>query len=171
MHKVRTVLNVFRLIQGRADYLRMVLDEIGHRETHWLQIWVHSDYGRAFASPAFKDTALAIPLSHSSGHPIHVHRSWPMAMLRTLFDLCTFPVHKEWARAEFIQRLTLANAHPSLLDELRSWEPRAGRPRTTDNAVRLAVPYHPLLYHHINFALRELSLSHSFAHILSSSSK
>ena len=86
---------------SRADYFRLVFDDVESVRLHWLQIIVIVAGVRPIAKPAFKTTMSTAPLSESSGHAAHTRRSWPISMLRSLLPLCSTPVHAREARTHF----------------------------------------------------------------------
>eukprot|EP00959_Pyramimonas_sp_CCMP1952_P422930 8859399-Pyramimonas_sp.AAC.1 len=74
----------FHLMADRSKYFRLKLEGASDKTVRWLQLEVCKWQNIVVTKPAFKDSTLAVPLSCSSAHPPHIHRTWPMAMWRSL---------------------------------------------------------------------------------------
>jgi len=91
------------------------------------------------------------PLDNSSAHPPHVHSSWPVALLRSQYDLCMS--HDEGCTAEtaLINHFRTCHAPRTLIQLLESKKKsqQTGRHRTEtrqcDGQMWLTVPYHAAL--------------------------
>ena len=78
-------------------------------------------------SAFIKPTNLGVPLQDTSCHPAHIHKSWPVSMVRRLGDLSTSHSYAEKAKDILIERFVKHLASPNLIDRLRATSTRQTR--------------------------------------------
>lgn len=143
-----------------------------HREehvdnSHSLQLGISISSGAFFVKPAFKTTALTIPLAHTCAHPKFVHQSWPRAMLQTVLAFCSHTSQERDVKLELRSRLTAACFNSSLLEGIFVQTPP--RPRVARNPVWLVLPFHSHCYRQIAKAIRDFNSKSSFQRMLAES--
>ena len=66
-----------------------------------------------------KPTNLGVPLQDISCHPAHIHKSWPVSMVRRLGNLSTSHSYAEKAKEILVERFVRHLASPDLISRLR----------------------------------------------------
>ena len=101
----------------------------------------------------FKATSLGIPLSHTSGHPPHVHLMWPVSEMRRLKERACCSEYAVGAQKVFIRRLTDYHVPQIIINHVEQFcdhvSPTSMFPVAViskDAAPKLwcVVPYHPV---------------------------
>ena len=102
---VRT--RLLAVMQSYSHPFELVLAQVGRQEINYLDITIGVDEstGCAVFKPYVKPSSLARPLPWSSGHPDHVHLSWPRAQLIRLASISQSRVHYLSAAKHFLSWL------------------------------------------------------------------
>ena len=99
---------------------------------------------------------LPLPLCPSFRHSSHVHRAWPAAMARRIFDLSDGdPV----ALQKLVDNYTTAIAHPSTLEAMKMWRPDAKHvKRIVCDLPKVActLRYHPVFKRALHVAINRV---------------
>ena len=101
------------------------------------------------SGPYIKPTYLGVPLQDTCCHPAHIHKSWPVSMVRRLGDVSTSHSYAEKAKEILIERFVRHLASPDLINLLRATS--TSQTKTTTNTKRLSgdrmwvtFPFHPV---------------------------
>ena len=103
-------------------------------------------------------TNLGVPLQDTSCHPAHIHKSWPVSMVRRLGDLSTSHSYAEKAKNILIERFVKHLASPNLINRLRATSTSQTKTPTRAshrNGDRMWVtfPFHPVWSKHMTKAV------------------
>ena len=66
---------------------RLEVEKVSRETVDMLSLRITRQGSRLIATPRPKPTA--VMLSASSAHPSHIHRTWPLARLKSIFESCT----------------------------------------------------------------------------------
>ena len=99
------------------------------------------------------------PLQHTSCHPAHIHKSWPVSMVRRLEDLSTERFVRHLASPELISRLRETST--SQTKTSRSTE------RPSGDRMWVTFPFHPVRTKHFAKAIRNFLNDDNWNAILS----
>ena len=125
-----------------------------------MQLTVGAD--RIVAEPAVKSSQLTIPLSTSSAHPAHVHRSWPVALCKRLSTLSTCPSSVGPAKLALVRKFKSQLADPATIHLLeRDSRDAVQRSLHDQGTVWLKLGFHPALNPSIPRAIRKFMESSS----------
>ncbi len=140
-------------LRKRAGPFRLTVEEYSYDWACMLDLrifkgnrWRRS--GLLDFDPLFKPTSLAVPLAVDSGHPPHVHFSWPFAELNRLARHSSDRNLFLEAKATFLTRFKSHYAPQSLLTALSAYDPFSCRPTQlskragTSDVLWLVIPYH-----------------------------
>ena len=99
-----------------ADYFVVECEAVSSTQVKFLEVMVEKTYERFVIRPEYKPTNLGIPLDTSSAHPVHVHTSWPKAVLRRAMLLSSTLHGAEAAREVLRQRFIQHFAPKPIID-------------------------------------------------------
>lgn len=122
------------------------LEPVSNSSVSMLNMCVYIDCNSCLQTRAiFKSTSLGTPLSPSSAHAPHVHRSWPYSTLHNTLALCSTPRDMNIASAQYIQRFISHGAPDQLIFKLRSMLSQCKlRSRLSAAAAVVRTSPHPL---------------------------
>ena len=131
----------------RNGYGKTFVEDVGIKNKY-LDLDLSIDRGQILCRPAIRATALNIPLSTSSAHPPHIHRSWPRAVSTRLSNLSTRSTDADSARERLAGTYKAKLADSTTIDNILSCGASAGgRPSTAvckpRNLVWIGLPFHP----------------------------
>ena len=131
----------------RAAPFQVICESVSSGSMEFLDATVSiSLTGRIVVGPNIRSTAIQTPLAFQSGHPPHIHRSWPRAMASRYTEKCSSGWERRTVLEELAHRFRASHAHKSASIVLNSLSkvcddrivPRRGEERP--------VVWFPLLY-------------------------
>ena len=99
-----------------ADYFVVECEAVSSTQVKFLEVMVIITYERFEIKPEYKPTNLGIPLDTSSAHLVHVHLSWPKAVLRRAMLLSSTRHGADAAREVLRQRFIHHFAPKPIID-------------------------------------------------------
>ena len=149
------------------------LDSISTNGVSMLDLFIYkrsnvSDTRRLSYKPYIKPTARHVPLSETSEHPMHVHRSWPLSEIQRMFDLSERAVDFEEFRQKKLTRFEEFGMPACILNKCKEWRPASicesamqnrdcVNIRNSGMIVRAIMPYHRSLAACLPSALKRAS--------------
>lgn len=139
----------------RAGYFRIQCEKIATSTIEYLDLTLFRDGPRLLAKPAFKREKLSRPLGATSGHPMAVHLSWPIGMIRGYGRLSSRHSDAVEAKNTLIARFNKFFTPRTLIDILERTDPfirtcsdpllphSEARRRSKGPTLWLVLPYHP----------------------------
>ena len=105
-------------LQVHAEYFTVTLEATDREQMQYLGLMCRKQGNRIVTEPYIKPTNLGIPLSTQSCHPVHVHSSWPKAVIQRLSSLSSTAAAAEAANSQIVQRFQRYHANPALVSLL-----------------------------------------------------
>ena len=157
---------------NKAGYFITKCEKVSHEKIEYLDCEVWIENGTIQSRPFIKPTNLGVPLQDTSCHPAHIHKSWPVSMVRRLGDLSTSHSYAEKAKDILIERFVKHLASPNLIDRLRATSTRQTRPSSraqhhSGNRMWVTFPFHPVWSAHVTKAVGKFLNDESWSAILS----
>ena len=119
-------------------------------------------YERFVIRPEYKPTNLGIPLDTSSAHPVHVHTSWPKAVLRRAM-LLSSTLHGAEAAREVLRHRFIQHFAPKPIIDIfernaykENDEPKQSK-KSKEKPLWLSIGFHPVWHRAITAAVGELT--------------
>ena len=153
--KRQCVVRFLKEFKKRTKYFKMKVETITHDEVQFLEVVIFKDGQRLGIKPYFKPTAVGIPLSAASAHPVHVHWSWPFALMRRYLMLTSNKRQKKEAAKFIIKRFRMHHSSKVMIKSLKEYAvrcignefPLAKKPQQEKHEVLwITVGFHPAWY-------------------------
>ena len=96
-------------MRERGTYFKIQVEEVSKHTLLYLQVQLNIRDARIDCEYGFKEMAIPMPLSATSGQSFATHRAWPIAMLRTIAKLSSSSTTAAAAATKLRTRLFSAN--------------------------------------------------------------